>query len=332
MLRKLFVFILLSASTGAAANAQQPRPESKKPAERKAQAMVYTTLFEGSYLGVQTKDISKENASQFGLSEVRGVAVEKVLENSPAAQAGLQSGDVFIKFNGDEITGTRKLTRLISEVSPDHTASLTILRNGSEREISVTIGKRPVPKFENGTFGMFTPAPLGGMSAVPPTGEVPQIRELPLLKDGESNFFVWRGGASRQIGAGIAPLTKQLGDYFGVAEGKGILVNNVIENSPADKAGLKAGDVIVEIDGKEVSRTFDLHRAVGEKKEGDVTLIVVRDRNRQTFRVTPEVIKGGNLPFGSFENFGEGNQFNFRVQPTVAPTAPAQIITPPRIL
>ena len=92
MLRKLFVFILLIVSTCALAFAQKAPTEPKKSGE-KSRAMVFTTPFAGgSYLGVQTKDVSKENMAQFGLSEVRGVAVEKVMENSPAATAGLMNG------------------------------------------------------------------------------------------------------------------------------------------------------------------------------------------------------------------------------------------------
>ena len=104
-------------------------------------------------------------------------------------------------------------------------------------------------------------------------------------------MFVFRGGANRQIGIGVTSLTKQLGDYFGVAEGKGLLVNSVRDNSPAAKAGLKAGDVIVEIEGKPIKETSDLIRAVNEKKEGVVAVTFLRDKNRQTVSVTPETVK-----------------------------------------
>lgn len=310
MLRKLSVFSLLLVAVVTAANAQNRSSEPKEPAVGKAQQMIIEFPGEGGYLGVQTKDVSRENMAQFGLREVRGVAVEKVLENSPAAQFGIQAGDVIVKFNGEEITGARKLTRLISEVAPDHQARVTILRGGNEREITVTLGKRAVPNFQENGFR------IENMPQMPEFPRTPESLRLPLppngqfipFGEGDKNVFVWRGDSNRQIGVGIAPLTKQLGDYFGVSDGKGLLVNDVRENSPAARAGLKAGDVIVEVEGKQISETFDLLRVISEKKEGDITLTIVRDKIRQIFRVTPEVLKTEKKNFQVFQNLDEGSQ------------------------
>jgi serine protease Do len=308
MLRKLSAFILLATSSCAVIYSQKTPDAQKKqqtPAEkpRVAQTMVYSDVFGSrSYLGVQTQEITRENFSKYGLNEVRGVGVEKVLENSPAAQAGVQDGDVIVRFNGEEITSTRKLTRLISEVAPDHQVRLTIARGGSEREITVTMGKRPFPRFEDGGFEMRIPpvaeAPLKIQVpnvVVPPVGQVPQVKPMPQIGELNRDFMIFRGG--RQIGAALMPLSKQLAEYFGVNEGSGLLINDVRPDSPAARAGLKAGDVIVEIEGKEVKGLGDLMRGINEKKEGDVTLTIVRDRNRQTVRVTPEKSKGGEFFF-----------------------------------
>lgn len=321
MLRKLSAFILLTTSSCAVIYSQKTPEAPKQPQpEKRAQTMIFSTPFEGgSYLGVQTQEIARENFSKFGLNEVRGVGVEKVIENSPAANAGLQNGDVIVRFENEDITSTRKLSRLIAEVAPDHQVKLTIARNGSEREVTVTMGKRPMPKFENGVFEMRVPMPK-----LPPVGEMPQVRTLPPMGEfkaippvGEGinkDFFVFRGNV-RQIGAGLMPLTKQLAEYFGVNESRGLLINEVRPDSPAAKAGLKAGDVIVEIEGKEVKGMGDLMRAMSEKKEGDVTLTIVRDRNRQTVRVTPEKMKGDGF-------FYEFNDEDGLLTTPLPPTAP----------
>ncbi|MBA4125125.1 MAG: PDZ domain-containing protein [Acidobacteria bacterium] len=332
MLRKLSAFILISATVGAVANAQQTPTAPQEPVEKRIQRMVLTAPFQRSYMGVQTQEITKENFSKFGLSTVRGVGIEKVIENSPAAQAGLQVNDVIVRFEGEEVASVLKLTRLISEVAPDHTAKVTVLRGGTEREINVTLGKSDVPQFQTG--GVLEK--WYGLPGIPEFPRVPRVRELPLTADGnESNVFIYRTGANRQIGIGTAPLTKQLGDYFGVAEGRGLLINNVRENSPAAKAGLKAGDVIVEIEGKEVKGTPDLIRSLNENKGGDVSLTIVRDRNRQIVRVTPEISKDGAMNFEEFEKFFEpnSNQMQFRMQtPQTAPLPEARIKIAPRIL
>jgi len=335
MLRKISAFILISGAVGAIANAQQTPTAPKEPVEKRTQRMILTAPFQRSYMGVQTQEITKENFSKFGLSSVRGVGIEKVVENSPAAQAGLQTNDVIVRFEGEEVTSVLKLTRLISEVAPDHTVKVTVLRGGTEREIDITLGKSEIPQFQSGNFRFETLPTLPAMPDLPRT-PLPQTRELPpFYGDNESNAFIYRTGANRQIGIGTAPLTKQLGDYFGVAEGKGLLINNVRENSPAAKAGLKAGDVIVEIEGKEVKGMPDLIRALNEKKEGDVSLTIVRDRNRQTVRVTPEVSKDGAMKFEEFEKFYEpnSNQIRFRMQTPQTELFPkTQIKIAPRIL
>jgi serine protease Do len=335
MLRKLSAFTLISVAMGVVVIAQ-PRPTApREPVERRSQRMILTAPFQRSYIGIQVQEITNENFSKFGLSTVRGVGIEKVVENSPAAQAGLQTNDVIVRFEGEEVTSVLKLTRLISEIAPDHTAKVTVLRGGTEREIDVTLGKSEWPQIQSGNFRFENLPALPTMPDLPRT-PLPQIRVLPpAAGDNESNVFIWRGGANRQIGVSTAPLTKQLGDYFGIAEGRGLLIKNVRENSPAAKAGLKAGDVIIEIEGKEVKGMTDLIRILNENKEGDVSLTIIRDKNRQTVRVTPEVSKDGAMKFEEFEKFFEpgSNQMQFRMQaPQTAPLPETQIKIAPRIL
>jgi membrane-associated protease RseP (regulator of RpoE activity) len=98
----------------------------------------------------------------------------------------------------------------------------------------------------------------------------------------------FRGTSLPQIGVGLTPLTAQLRDYFGVQGG--ILINNVVDNSAAAMAGLKAGDVIVELDGTPVEGGFGLYRALNEETGTEVTLKIVRDRKPMT--VTVASIKG----------------------------------------
>lgn len=320
-MRKSLAFVLVGLAAAAAAFAQTPEPQSK------AQSKVFSMFFDGDggYLGIQTQDVTRENFGKLGLREVRGVAIEKVMEGSPAQAAGLQAGDVITRFNGEEITSVRKLTRLIAEVAPDHQVTLTVSRGGSEREVTATLAKRPTPKFESGAFssppGRFDMPDVPDMPdfqvLVPP---MDRMQRLPMPPGADSDTFVWRTGSSRQIGVSVSPLTKQLADYFGVQEG-GVLVNNVRQNSPAAKAGLKAGDIITEIDGKAVKGDFDLVRGIGTKKGGEVTLTIIRDRNRQTVRVTPEEVKGGAGNFFDFPQGSEPGNFKFNMPKT--PPVPA---------
>ncbi|HSS18560.1 MAG TPA: PDZ domain-containing protein [Pyrinomonadaceae bacterium] len=239
----------------------------------------------GSFLGVYAEDINKENMSRYGMREVRGVGITQVVKDSPAEKAGLRKDDVIVKFEGESVTSTRKLNRLVSEVAPDQTARLTISRGGGEQEVAVTVGKR------NNSFNT-----MDGFEGLE------KLKGLDRLKDMEKNMppgarvWKWEGepgkdgvfmfGARRRIGVNTSPLTKQLAEYFGVTDG--VLVSSVADDSPAAKAGIKAGDVITACDGEKVEGGGDLSRAINKKKDGDVTLTIVRNKNQRTINVTPK--------------------------------------------
>ena len=315
MFRKPFVLFVIGA-VALGVSAQTPEP--KKERDKSDNVFSWSFDRDGSYLGVQTVEVTRENFAKLGLREVRGVAVEKVIDGSPAAASGILAGDVIVRFNGEDVTSSRKLTRLLGEVSPDHTAKIVVVRGGSEREIPVTVAKRPMPKFEQGNFEFSFP---NDFKIEMPKIEIPQVqlpdfKNLPNLPDFQGGDFVWQHfSGSRQIGIGVTPLTKQLAEHFGVANGA--MINSVRENSPAAKAGLKAGDIIVEVDGKAIKGDGDIMRVVREKKQGEVTVVVVRDGTRQNVKVTPEASKDG------FE-FDDDH-----FEPVMPPQPPGHVKTPP---
>ncbi|MER3430452.1 MAG: hypothetical protein C4324_05315 [Blastocatellia bacterium] len=266
--------LLLTAFSFAAFAQDQP-----KSAEPKTQILTWSTLEEESgYLGVQAEEINRGNYTKYGLSEVRGVAVAKVLESSPAATAGLKEGDVILRINGEEVTSVRKLTRLISEIAPDHTARVTIFRDRSEREIAVTLGRRPMPQIGQ---GIFTPPSKPAPDAPNIEGRLRDYLERIETLPARTMPF-----SRRQIGVSVISLTDQLSRYFKV--NSGVLVSEVSEGSPAQKAGLEAGDIIVEADGKPVKQPDDLVSAINAKTSGEITLTIVRNGKRQTIKTTAE--------------------------------------------
>lgn len=305
MIRQLLGFTLLAFSSCTVIYSQKTPEQTKQP-EKPEKPSVFSFQFDGgSYLGIEPQEVTRENFSRFGLREVRGVAVEKVVENSPAAQAGLQAGDVIIKFDDEEVKSVRKLSRLIAEVAPDQRVELTILRGGNEQEINATMGKREMPAVFNGNFKMENFPSVQTFPKIPQSPDMKKMPQVQIVPPGaKGDTFVWKNdgegafffGSNRRIGVSVSTLTKQLGDYFGVSDGKGLLISNVRENSPAAKAGLRAGDIIVEADGKEVKNNADLIRALNDKKDGAVQMTIIRDRNRQTIQVTPEKLEGEITP------------------------------------
>lgn len=335
MIGKVLSFAMFTAVAIPAVTAQTPAPA---PAPE-ARAFSFSFDSEGGYLGVQTEEVTRENFGKFGLREVRGVAIAKVVDGSPAQSAGFQNGDVIVKINGDEISSGRKLTRLIGEISPDHTAKVTVLRGGSEREIDVTLGKRPMPKFAEGSFAFPDGFEKFDFKNLPQFDnfefKMPDLEKLEKYRVAPGEPFAFAFGNRRQIGVGLTPLSKQLSDHFGVVGGA--LVNTVRQDSPAARAGLKAGDVVIEVDGKSVKGEQDVARAIAEKKEGDVAITYLRGGQRQTVRITPE--KGeGNL-FEQFERNGDtpepGKPGVYRMQKPGTPSAPMplnQLLVPGRVV
>jgi serine protease Do len=267
----------------------------------------------GNHLGVSVESVTRENMSSFNLQgSPRGVVVREVLPDSPAARAGLQKNDVLLRFDGEQISSAQKLQRLINESAPEHTARLSISRNGAEQELSVTLAKRE--NFSPQAFGnfKFPDVQAFGLNSEEfkrnaekwkldseewkKRAKELQLNSEDMRKNLEKfraegfgdNFTLVYGGGGRRIGITTQELTGQLADYFGVSERSGLLVTSVVENSPASRAGLKAGDVVTEVDGTRLKTAGELSRAINRKDEGEVTLSITRDRKTRTIKVTPD--------------------------------------------
>jgi serine protease Do len=277
---------LLTAIIWAAgiAYAQQPAPPpSPQPPDEPFERSFSFFLDGGGFLGVYAEDINRENMGRYHLNQVRGVGVTQVVKDSPAEKAGLRKDDVILRIDGENVTSVRKLNRLVSEMAPDHSVKVAISRGGAEQELTATIGKR-------NNNSMVRDLLSGDSKIWKWEGMEPKTWkwEGPLVgrddNDGDLTFVL---GNSRRIGVSTIQLTKQLADYFGIADGKGVLVTSVTEDGPAAKAGIKAGDVITTVDGEAIDSPGDISRVINRKKDGDVSLTVIRNKAPQTFRVTP---------------------------------------------
>ncbi|HEY3039584.1 MAG TPA: PDZ domain-containing protein [Pyrinomonadaceae bacterium] len=355
-LKNAFYFLVSLLLTGGIALAQQtapapPTPVPLTPSTPREAPQAFSFFIEGgSFLGVYAEDINKENMARYGMREARGVAITQVVKDSPAEKAGLKKDDVILRFEGDSVTSVRKLNRLVSEVAPDQTVKLGISRGGSEQEVAVTIGKRndSINAFEHfkGLDKLEGLDKLQGLDrlqdlekAMPPGADVWRWQGQGPDKDG----MIYAFGNHRRIGVSTMQLTKQLAEYFGIGDGKGVLVTSVTENSPAAKAGLKAGDVITAIDGEKVEGAGDLARGINKNKDGDVTLEVIRDRKQRTIKVTPEKAESQILRPGRVANnrvireqirdaIRKGAAEGRVVIPSIAlPTIPAVEISMPQI-
>jgi membrane-associated protease RseP (regulator of RpoE activity) len=153
-----------------------------------------------------------------------------------------------------------------------------------------------------------------------------RVREAGELNKLRGAFPAIAFGSSRRLGISIVPLTKQLADYFDVKTGRGLLITNVAEDSAAARAGLKAGDVVVEVGTAEIGSTADFTRELNRKQEGEVELKIVRGGRERTIKATPE--RNSNSSF-NFEEFAPEGLFNDGTR-LVRPAAPRPVIVPQR--
>jgi serine protease Do len=254
---------------------------------------------EGGYLGVYLEEVTPDRVKELGLSEERGAIVMKVVAGSPAEKAGLKENDVIVSFNGNRVDSVRGMQRLLSETPPDRNVSLEVMRGGARQSIAAMLSK----KTQN--FAFATPDLNGqwqfGEESRKRTDEDRKRLEELLRRNQEGfknnpdfgNFSFVNPGEfallrGRRLGVGVESLTPQLADYFGVKEGRGLLITQVGEGSPGSKAGLKAGDVIIAIDNEQIDGVNALLSALSKKEEGVVAIKIIRNRAEQTVNVTLE--------------------------------------------
>ncbi|MBZ5701385.1 MAG: PDZ domain-containing protein [Acidobacteriia bacterium] len=230
------------------------------------------------WLGVEMREITAEKAKELKLPVERGVLLSHVVADSPAAKAGLKENDVVTEINGQPIEGALQFRRMIREIPAGRSAQLTVWREGRAQSLKVTLGsameahkawaKRQPPR--EFTFHM------------PPMPEMPDMPQ-----------FEWHGemmpGGRPRLGIDGEDLSGQLGAYFGAPDGEGILVRDVHEGSPAEKAGIKAGDVLIKFDSERLRTIGDLReKLAGVREQKKVKLGVLRNRSEITVEATIE--------------------------------------------
>jgi serine protease Do len=222
------------------------------------------------YLGVGVIELTDDRVKALNLKDDHGVEVKHVGENSPAAKAGLKEGDVILEVNGKAIEDVDQFIRSIIETQPGAKVDLTVWRNGRNETMSATVESRPANLF---VFG----APDLPDSPLPPMPPMPQ---LPLNGD---NLFSVPPGNSARVGFEGETLSPQLAEYFGVKEG--VLVRSVTAKTPAERAGLKAGDVVVKVNGTPVTSPREISGLVRAGRGKTVSFTVMRNKKEISLRV-----------------------------------------------
>ncbi len=263
MLRKSVVFVVLATLMASLVMVNLVSAgEGEKEAKR-------------GWLGVYIQDVTKEIKEAMDLKSGRGVLVRDVVDDSPADEAGVKREDVILFFDGKELDDSDELFKVVRKKSAGDAVDLLILRDGQEKSISVILGKTP-------------------------KDDLHVLEYSPGDRKFKTYSYGFSGLSGGRIGVKVQDLSQQLGEYFGVEHAEGALITEALEDGPAYKAGLRAGDVIVEVDGERIDDVDELRDEISDKEEDDQAEIkVIRDHQPKTFTV--EVEEGEEWSFGDLK-------------------------------
>lgn len=271
--------LTLVTATARCGSAQE-NTEVKERTARATPFMVRSGSFGGgSYLGVYIAEVDADDVSRLDLKQERGALIEGVSDDSPAQEAGLEKNDVIVQWNDTQVESAAQLRRMVGETPAGRVVNLKVIRDGKSRDAKVTIGERESMVRSFSFRGPDSEELEGLVERLRPGAEWKGLSGPGL----RGNVFAFMGGG--RMGVGIQSVGDQLGEYFGLNGRDGVLVTSVEEDSPAQKAGLKAGDVILTLGGEAVDGPGELARAVRQAEEGPISVGILRDRKERTITV-----------------------------------------------
>jgi serine protease Do len=189
------------------------------------------------WLGVSVQEVTEELAGQFGMKEQKGALVSSVMGKSPAEEAGIKAGDIILTFDGKEIASMHVLPKTVAATLVGRTVSVELLRDGKRMTVKAKVGRLPDDEEE-----------------ISETGE---------------------GDTAEELGLSVQEVTRDLAKELGLEDAAGVVVTKVGRGSVADDSGFARGDVITEIDRKEIKNVAAFKKALGKRAAGETVLFLV---------------------------------------------------------
>jgi S1-C subfamily serine protease len=258
------------------------------------------------YLGVDVRDVTNEQVNALRLKEARGAEITLVDHDAPAGKAGLREHDVVLKMNGQPVQGEEQIRRMLRESAPGKTVVLLISRDGQQMTVTAQMANRETverqawerhltmadpadgpgptgigPATESASTGYQSGAGAAGQSSGVRAGNSFMGRILPMTPS--------------YTGAMMEVLNKPLAEFFGSANGSGLLVRKIETNSPAAQAGMRVGDVVVRANTQTIASTKDWSKAIEASHGRSLSVIVLRDKKETTLTLTPDTKKHSKL-------------------------------------
>jgi len=236
----------------------------------------------GGWLGVRIETVDEDVQDDWNLNVSEGVLVTSVSLNSPADESGIKRGDVILKYEGKTVNSADQLQEFVRKTPPEEEVKIMVNRDGNIKEFKVLIGR---------------------------------VKRFSLNRSGRNHgfSFLTRNDEGGYLGVDTYNLTEGLREYFKVEEDEGVLVINVVEDSPAEKAGFKSGDVIIKVGRRIIEGSRELQKAIS-RYDPDETVEIVYVRNKKKSK---KKVKLGDRAdyetdeFRFFERMHNGNKSSF---------------------
>ncbi len=260
----------------------------------------------GGWLGIYMQTVDEDIAEAFGLEVDHGVIVNGVVEDSPAEEAGLKEEDIIVSFAGEKIWESDDISDALEDYGEGDKVELVIIRDGDKMTLNVTLEDDDGDRDYEWVYRT-----LGSHGAIDIISGIKPPKAPKALRAPRAPRVIEYREHRGYMGVSISGLSKQLGEYFGVEKGRGALITEVVEDSPAMEAGLKAGDVIVNIEGERITDPGDVTDIMEDFEEGDeIEVTVMRDKSEKNIKL--EVGEYDHDDHGLFRFYGDHDfDFNF---------------------
>lgn len=255
----------------------------------------------GPQLGVRLEEVDKDAVTRLRLKEEKGALVTEVVKDSAAEKAGILKDDVILKFQGESVLTAAQLARLVREVPSGRKVDIDIVRNGAPVKVTATLekaewtGEAPdipeIPDLDQHLQGKL--GKLGDLHFKSREGNLPHAFDFKLDENGP---MVWSPAGRGRLGITYTEIEGQLADYFKSPTKNAILVNSVVEGSAAQRAGIRAGDLLVKLGGAAIEDASDLREAVSALETGKPSPVTVwRDGRSVDLSLTVEAPRNSRL-------------------------------------
>jgi S1-C subfamily serine protease len=259
------------------------------------------------YIGVEMRDLSEDQLGSLKLKDARGVEITNLDHDGPACLAGMKVHDVILQMNGQTIEAGDQLKRMLREVPVGRTVTFVVSRDGQSQTLTLTTADRKMVEQQAWEKHYQVPAPAPPVShgnSFIDSSKLVNANAPKEHKDllGTETIVL----SSSFTGAKLEVMGQQLAEFFGATEGGGLLVRSVDENSPAEEAGMKAGDVVVRINSITVANGTNWTKTVHDFRGKPVPVVVLRDKQEKTLTLTPDAKKRSSLwPYFGLDGFFE---------------------------